>query len=246
MVSLSHSIILPLYIYPTDTTWNKLYTQVAAWPQLTFNIIVNPNSGPGASNSYPNSDYVTGLSKLNSYKNTVLFGYTYLSYGSRAVASVTADVDTYNHWSTYTAANISIDGIFFDEVPSTTATTTISYLQSISDYTRTQLPAPRAGVIFNPGVVVDASFYNYADMIVAFENSYSAFSASSITAVPAAVRSKSAFIIHGSSTSASVQQCVVSQLTSNNIKAMDITTTDGYTDWSTLWENFCNQMASTG
>src|SRR6266536_194297 len=57
-------ILLPLYIYPEPSAWDPLYASLAAYPNTTFSIIVNPGSGPGAS-QYPDSNYISCITKLH-------------------------------------------------------------------------------------------------------------------------------------------------------------------------------------
>lgn len=79
------NILLPLYVYPSNGGWDPVYAAVAAYPSVQFQIVVNPDSGPGAG-QYPNSDYVAGLAKLNSYSNVKTIGYVHTSYGKESTA----------------------------------------------------------------------------------------------------------------------------------------------------------------
>lgn len=46
----STGILIPLYVWPEDdTTWEPVYTAVAAHPDILFQVIINPDSGPGDS-----------------------------------------------------------------------------------------------------------------------------------------------------------------------------------------------------
>lgn len=92
------SVLLPLYIYPTPGAWTPVYNAVAANASVHWQIVINPNSGPGPANTYPNSDYITAISKLNSYKNVELIGYTPTNYTNRPYANVTQDIRTYAYW----------------------------------------------------------------------------------------------------------------------------------------------------
>jgi hypothetical protein len=42
-------VILPLYTWPSDGAWDPVYDALVAYPEVDFNVIVNPNSGPGNS-----------------------------------------------------------------------------------------------------------------------------------------------------------------------------------------------------
>jgi hypothetical protein len=44
----STGIIIPLYVWPTDdSTWSPVYEAVLAHPNIGFQVIINPDSGPG-------------------------------------------------------------------------------------------------------------------------------------------------------------------------------------------------------
>lgn len=44
----STGIIIPLYVWPTDdSTWSPVYEAVSMHPNIWFQVIVNPDSGPG-------------------------------------------------------------------------------------------------------------------------------------------------------------------------------------------------------
>jgi hypothetical protein len=66
-------ITLPLYIDPSPTAWAPLYKAIASNPQLLFQLIINPNTGPGNTN-YPSSAYITAIYTLRNYSNVQLLG----------------------------------------------------------------------------------------------------------------------------------------------------------------------------
>jgi hypothetical protein len=41
-------VLLPLYVYPSTGAWDAVYNAAAAYPDVTFRLIVDPDSGPGA------------------------------------------------------------------------------------------------------------------------------------------------------------------------------------------------------
>ncbi|PSK59314.1 hypothetical protein B9Z65_3638 [Elsinoe australis] len=89
---------VPLYIYPTTTSWDPLFTALAQHPTVQFDIIINPASGPGAS-AAPDANYVAQVTRLNSYPNATLFGYVHVSWAERSLEDVFADVRTYEKWN---------------------------------------------------------------------------------------------------------------------------------------------------
>lgn len=172
--SYSLYILLPLYIYPEDGSWAPLINAVTAHPAVDFQIIINPDSGPGAS-QYPDPGYIAGIAQLNQFPNTQLLGYVHTSYAARPYADVTADINVYAGWANYTAADISLGGIFFDEVTASTNRVQKQYMKNISSYARSQIgnyPFNNI-IVFNPGEVIDKSYFAYCDTIVEFEDTYS-------------------------------------------------------------------------
>lgn len=44
----STAIILPLYVWPIDdSTWSPVYDAISSHPDIEFQVIINPESGPG-------------------------------------------------------------------------------------------------------------------------------------------------------------------------------------------------------
>src|ERR1700730_633611 len=78
-------VLLPLYVYPgsSASAWSAVTAAVAAYPSVKWQIIINPDSGPG-STQYPDSNYIAGISELNGYDNVQTLGYVYTDYTSRA------------------------------------------------------------------------------------------------------------------------------------------------------------------
>lgn len=91
---LAASILLPLYIYPLPGAWNWVTTAIAAYPSIDFNIIVNPHSGPGPVNTFPDTHYIDGIASLNAFENVNLLGYVDTAYMHRTTQEVEAEVDT--------------------------------------------------------------------------------------------------------------------------------------------------------
>lgn len=88
------SILLPLYLYPQPGAWNWVTNAVATYPSIDFNIIVNPHSGPGPANSFPDALYIDAIASMNAFENTNLLGYVDTDYMHRDVGLVIADINT--------------------------------------------------------------------------------------------------------------------------------------------------------
>jgi len=155
-------IVLPLYIYPINSSWQPYYNAIQQYPQLSFTIIINPNSGPGTSPG-PNSDYKTALSKLASYSNVNTVGYVKTNYGNKTINDVKAEIDVYNSWS----GGIRPKGLFFDQTPLSNYT----HMNIISSYARKTNTGQT--IIFNPGESsIDNTYFNIADLVCTFAQSY--------------------------------------------------------------------------
>ena len=73
-------IVVPLYTYPTDSSWSSLISVKDSYPSVPIIAIINPDNGPGSSKD---SNYVSGIAKLQA-SGIVVLGYVYTNYGSRS------------------------------------------------------------------------------------------------------------------------------------------------------------------
>lgn len=168
-------ILVPLYVYPDSSTsaWSNVIAAIAANDQVQWQIVVNPNSGPG---TYPpDPDYITALSELNRHPNVTTVGYVATNYTKIPPDSLTSQIDVYAQWASYTDANISVSGIFFDEVNNTASDDVYTYYQEAADYVKDKMPSDVSPVIFNPGASAPAQLFDYADTIVQYENALSSY-----------------------------------------------------------------------
>nr|CDI56707.1 related to Spherulin 4 precursor [Melanopsichium pennsylvanicum 4] len=242
-------IILPLYIYPNPkSVWEPLFTAIKSNPTVAFTIIINPNSGPGKTNS-PASNYVAAIENLRSVvapgQVVRLIGYVPTGYGKRGVDKVKADVNRYAGWP----SAVKMDGIFFDET-----ITSSQYLSKYTQYTalvkniKTWANNSTPGItVLNPGTwPQDPHFFNIpgADHIKH----------------PAATASQKSFIFYNVNPSNmttkdgkkfssldSFVQSIVNGLDSNGglfITNLDIADNDVYASFSSIWQAFINSVAS--
>ncbi|PSR99198.1 Spherulation-specific family 4-domain-containing protein [Coniella lustricola] len=139
-------VMVPLYVYPgsqsyTNPNWQAAVDAIKANPGLHFYIIVNPNNGPlntsdpsglnegycnVANDSYIehgcNRDWTTHLATINELPNAQTLGYVWTRYGARAVGDIKADIAEWAAWETAPtwedgqSVNITIHGLWFDEV----------------------------------------------------------------------------------------------------------------------------------
>jgi len=235
-------VLVPIYFYPAGSAWSSLFTQIASNPTLDFSVIINVDNGPGDPTTDPN--WITAISKLNAYNNTQLLGYIHTEDATRPISEVTGEINSYASWASYSSADLHVDGIFFDESPGDDTTDAVNYMTTIATYARTTLPPKNTSpyVTLNPGTPVSDSFYDIADMVVALEDDYSAYSAASIDAVPVNQRSKSAFIIYDFTSDATQQTTVLDAIINSQISGTYITDQSGYLAFSSIFPQFISAM----
>ena len=115
-------------------------------------------------------------------------------------------------------------------------------MTNITSYARTLFGSGKP-IVFNPGTIVAAEWYSLADYIIAFEDTYTAYSSAVINSIAPAQRAQSMFLIYGFSGTASAQQTLVDGIIAAGIGGLEVTTVAGYVGWSSLWQQFCSVMA---
>ncbi|KAK6603674.1 hypothetical protein H4I96_06442 [Botrytis cinerea] len=211
---LATSILIPLYLYPTKGAWTWVTNAIATYPSLPFTIIVNPDSGPGVLHEYPEDEYI----------------------------SVDQEVETYKYWSTYTKANIAIDGIFFDDAVNEWTSASSGYMTDIASNAH----ALNLTVTFNPGTIADSEFFTIADKVVMIEDDYSAFTSrkgGSLNKIADTQQGQSSVIIYDFSGSQSQQDNTVNSIVASGVSEVYITTVE-YTSQSKMWTQFVDAVNS--
>jgi hypothetical protein len=145
---------VPLYVYPD---WFGSPPRV--WDQINDNapavgyVIVNPNTGPGAS---LNTDYLHQIQMAQASGVQVL-GYVSTSYASIAPATILADVTSWVTW-------YAVDGIFLDETSYNS-----NHAHYLSVYQGIKAISDGLLVVANPGLGVIESMNDTADVFMSFE-----------------------------------------------------------------------------
>ncbi|MCJ1453224.1 hypothetical protein MMC28_003570 [Mycoblastus sanguinarius] len=223
---MSMFILLPLYADPSGvpSAWSNVTAAIAAYPKVHWQVIINPDSGPGTM-SYPTDpNYIAGISKLNSYPNVITLGYVDTSYSNRAYSSVTSDIDVYASWASYTNANISIGGIFFDDVVGQNAGTNavVTYYHNASAYAYEQVPSDVTPVVFNPGSLGPQQLFQYCDTMVEFESPLSSYQGvTTIKTIPSGYADQSAILVYNATATANVNS-LVHTMAQNGVEAVYI------------------------
>ncbi|EFY98695.1 spherulation-specific family 4 protein [Metarhizium robertsii] len=165
-------LILPLYIYPAATwddgaaNWTPVFNAAESNLDLSWLTVVNPHNGPGDTHLPGNNDinYIQGVTKLNTHPNIKPIGYVRTNYAQFSLDQVKQDVAAWKGWDTYSASNISVQGIFFDE-----SAPNAPYMSDLVGYTRAAFGRPIT-VTCNFGKAVSDEFYDICDVVVAFES----------------------------------------------------------------------------
>lgn len=232
------AIFLPLYLYPFNSSWDGVTKSIAQYPDLNFQIVIAPN----LINVLPDINYITHLEILNNYTNVQTLGYVPTNWATRDIALVQQEINCYASWANFTAANIQVSGIFFDEAPSAPNTDNLSYMGNVTSYAKSLLGPGKNKITFNPGVTVNASWYNIADEIIIFEDTWAKFEQAGITPMPPELQQKSIYLIHNFTGDSDLQHDLISNLTEQHIAGAFVTTQDGYTSMSTLWPDFVDAL----
>ncbi|KAH6655068.1 Spherulation-specific family 4-domain-containing protein [Truncatella angustata] len=185
------NIMLPFYVYPTQPDWQATIDTVNAHPNLHFYLVVNPSNGPTNSTPDPyfnythgyNTDWTTGVAKLNNLANAQTIGYVSTSYNNgknnRTREAVIADIDNWSQWKEQQSdnspnANISIHGIWFDET--SVDRENYEFYQNLTAHARQAFnasEAPQYTSVLNTGVAPDPAYerelFDLADVVVTRE-----------------------------------------------------------------------------
>jgi hypothetical protein len=107
-------------------------------PALEFLIIINPNSGPGAS-SLPGHDYEREVPKLTAMPNVTCIGYVRIDYCRKPLHETCEEIDRFAGWHTAHGSDVpglAIQGIYLDETPNHFSAGRKLYLEALFNYIR--------------------------------------------------------------------------------------------------------------
>ena len=145
----STGVIIPLYTYPTDGSFDAVINAKNAHPSVPIIAVINPNDGPGSSSD---SNFVTGIQHLQSAGITVL-GYAATGYGSKSTSNIESQINSYKNW-------YHVNGILFDEMANTAGFET--YYSNLSAYAKSLGMTITAG---NPGTDTLSSYVGTVDIL---------------------------------------------------------------------------------
>jgi len=221
-------VMVPLYAYLGGSglsAWTSLTNIIRSHPEVQYLVVINPDSGPG-STTYPDSNYIDGVARLNSFSNVNLIGYVDTWFTSVALETVYANIDKYADWAAYEQADIALHGIFFDDMTTNANTTAYDYMSSVSNYAYSSFAdSSRPTVVFNPGCKVDATYFRWADYIIEFEDSLLQYKGlASVKRKKLALRQKQAIIAHTATPGPAELKQLLSNMYKQHIGAVYMTT----------------------
>lgn len=185
------------YVWPAEGAWDGVFKSIEANSQLTYQIIINPNSGPGNSIPGDSREYIAGVTRLNSYSNVQLFGYVHCNYGTNSGNEINQNVTQWNSWNTN--PKTSIDGIFYDEIPNKEGSSEgVEFLASLVKTAKIIFGDRPFSSIFNPGAPPQhIELYDSADYVVVFESEASSYSDAVLTKhIPSEKAGQSSILIY--------------------------------------------------
>jgi len=187
--------MIPLYTYPTDSSWATCIKLKNANPTMAMNAVINCDNGPGAS---VDPAYTVGIAQLQS-AGIKVYGYVHTSYALRAMTDVQADVSAWKQFYP------TLDGIFVDEMATGNAAATRSAQQSYYQTLATFISSQGFNLtIGNPGTQTDPSLLGIFSTTCTWEQDGmppsiaqgQAFIASNISAMPSSFFSGIASMVY--------------------------------------------------
>jgi hypothetical protein len=154
-------IAVPAYFALREGYWTQLDREA---PTVGM-AVINPQNGPGPSFSQAYASQVRTSQKAG----IIVLGYVYTHRGTRSLAAVEADVDTYDK-------RYHLDGIFVDEVDNLSCSAESTYYLPL--YNHIKAWAGKAVVALNPGLQTLECFMSASDIVVTFEDEYSHYARS--------------------------------------------------------------------
>ena len=222
-------ILVPLYSYPfaSASAWSNVTAAIRAYPHVKWQVIIDPGNGPNITGCPTDTDYIDAISIMNSYPNVMTLGYVDTSYTNRSYSAVIQDIDTYASWWNCNEGgkNVSIDGIFFDDVNNNGSSAVNTYMKNASSYAYAQVPSDVTPVIFNPGALAPTQLFTYCTTMVEFENLYSLYNnVTTIKTIPSGYRAQSAILVTNTPETNAPIASLVHTMASYGIEAVYFTT----------------------
>lgn len=165
-------------------------------------------------------------------------GYDHCSCSQRATEDILKEIYTYREWN----HEFKLEGIFIDEAPSDPAL--LPCMASLANHVQSSWSTldRHSLVIYNPGVFIDGAFFNCADYVVTFEQSWDHWNLlhSAEQAVPPLAQDlcpKALAIIHSFVNAGDHLEKVIEKVRGMGVAGLYITEQDGggCTWWPNAW-----------
>jgi hypothetical protein len=166
--AVSCGIIIPFYQYPediyTNANVNLIINLKKKYQDVPVTVVINPSSGPGTATD---GNYAVLIKRLLGAGISVV-AYIYTSYGSRPIADIQNDINTYLSLYSFDSVHGQY-GIFLDEMANDNSSASLSYYKSIKDFSHNLGLYPVFG---NPGAGLPPEVFRNesCDEYVIFEN----------------------------------------------------------------------------
>ncbi|MDE1815054.1 MAG: fibronectin type III domain-containing protein [Thaumarchaeota archaeon] len=220
-------IMIPLYTYPTDSSWTTVINVKNAHPNVPM-IVIADVSGSGAGTSI-DSNFLQGINNLKAAGITVL-GYDDTAYGSRAVSQVETEASNWYNW-------YHVNGIFFDEMNNVPGGE--SYYSNLSSYVKSLGMTMTVG---NPGTTTLTSYVGTVDNIVIYESTGLPSLSLLLSSVFNGIYAKSDFSFISYSVSSMPSSSYLSSA-SNDVEYLYITNAGGSNPYDVLPSYFSTEVA---
>lgn len=176
-------LAVPAYFNPSDAAGAGFWTQIDRAGSQVGIAVANPSNGPGTAADSGYASAVHGASaagvKVLGYVDTGYFGTTGRTTrgGQTSVAAWTAQInaDVANWYAWYGSSGLA--GIFFDDALGDCGSGNAHVNLYTGINSTTKQAHPGAFTVDNPGSPAESCYASAADVLVMFENTYSAYTA---------------------------------------------------------------------
>lgn len=150
--SCNTGVLIPLYTYPTDSTWQSVINEKNLHPSVKIIVIANPASGSGSSKD---NNYVNGIKNMQS-AGVIVIGYVWTNYGNRDSNDAKTEISNYRNW-------YGVNGIFLDGMSGSSS----AYYSNLNSYAKS---LGMTIVVANPGSEVSSAMISSVDVINIYES----------------------------------------------------------------------------
>jgi hypothetical protein len=154
-------LLIPLYGYPNNPSWNELIEMKRLHPKVEVVAIVNQSNGEF---DVCDNNFIAGIEYLKN-EGIAPIGYVRTDYTDKDITEVQENV---TFWASC-YKKYGLEGIFFDEV--SRLNEDVAYYKTLAEYTHAK---GLSFIVLNPGTNVEQGYFeeNVASLIVTKETTY--------------------------------------------------------------------------